>query len=108
VPFNVAMEMVFTGDPQPAERLYQLGLVNQLCEPGQALDAGLTLARRIAENSSFAVRINKRLLRGELDEAEPDGRARQERALKALRTSEDYAEGIRAFAEKRKPVWRDR
>jgi enoyl-CoA hydratase/carnithine racemase len=106
VPFNVAMEMVLTGDPQPAERLYQLGLVNRLCEPGDALRTALGLAERIGGNSPLAVRLNKRMMLDGLDADEQSARARQQAALDLLRASDDYREGIRAFAEKRPPVWR--
>jgi enoyl-CoA hydratase len=107
VPFNIAMEMVLTGDPQPAERLYQLGLVNRLCEPGQALETALGLAQRIAEHPSLAVRTGKAMLRRGLDAEEAGGWADQTEMLRVLRASDDYREGIRAFAAKVPPVWRD-
>ncbi|HLY55649.1 MAG TPA: crotonase/enoyl-CoA hydratase family protein [Stellaceae bacterium] len=108
LPANIAMEMALTGDPLPAERLYQLGLVNRLCEPGTALETAVELAERIAENPALALRTVKRMVRRSLDMAEAGGWADQAEALAALRASEDYREGIQAFAEGRKPVWRNR
>ena len=48
LPRNVAMEMALTGDPIDAERAHELGLVNRLAEPGEALEAALELAAAIA------------------------------------------------------------
>ena len=45
LPRNVAMELAITGDPITAERAYTLGLVNTLCEPGDAVSAALALGR---------------------------------------------------------------
>ena len=56
IPLNIAMELALTGDPITAERAYHFGLVNELCEPGQALDGALALAERIAANAPVAVR----------------------------------------------------
>ena len=46
LPLAVAMEMVLTGDPISAERALHFGLINELCEPGTALDAARRLAQR--------------------------------------------------------------
>ena len=62
---NVAMEMILTGEPLPAERAYQLGLVNRLVEPGQATDG-----RHRAGREDRRERPARRL-------GEPQGRARQ-------------------------------
>src|SRR5581483_3043852 len=48
-------EIALTGDPIDAERAYNLGLVNELVEPGQALDKALALAERICANAPLAV-----------------------------------------------------
>ena len=47
LPFNVAMELALTGDPIDAARAHHFGLVNQLCEPGEALGTARELAGRI-------------------------------------------------------------
>jgi enoyl-CoA hydratase len=106
LPFNVAMEMVLTGDALSAARLFALGLVNQLAAPGQALFEALDLAMRVARNPPVAVQANKRLLRRALDAEEAGGWEEQERTLQQVRTSEDYKDGLLAFAERRPPVWK--
>src|ERR1700754_69632 len=60
IPHNIAMELLLTGDPLPAVRAGQLGLVNHLTAPGGALDRAVELATRIAHNAPLAVRAVKR------------------------------------------------
>src|SRR3954447_20229516 len=55
LPYGVAMELALTGDPMSAERGHDLGLVNQLCEPAEALDSALALVHRIAANGPLAL-----------------------------------------------------
>src|SRR5829696_5401191 len=62
LPRNVAMELALTGDPIDAERAHALGLVNQLVEPGKALEAAMALAERINANAPIAVRQSRRVL----------------------------------------------
>src|SRR5438128_974160 len=59
---DVATEIVLTGDPIDAARAYELGMVNQLVEPGGALDAALAMAERICANAPLAVRASRRVL----------------------------------------------
>jgi enoyl-CoA hydratase len=106
IPYHVAMEMALTGDLVGAERLFELGLVNRVVAPGETLSAALSLAAAIAENGPLALRATKQIVfhaSGWSDEAGwVEQRAFAEPALR----SEDAKEGPRAFAEKRKPVWR--
>jgi enoyl-CoA hydratase len=105
IPQAVAMEMLLTGDPLPAERMYQLGLVNQLTETGQALAGALALAKRIEVNAPLAVR-EARKVAVSLELAD-DARAWKESAesIKRLSQTPDFFEGPKAFAEKREPKW---
>jgi enoyl-CoA hydratase/carnithine racemase len=106
IPFNVAMEMALTGAPQTAERLYALGLVNRLCEPGEALAVALQLAETIAANAPLAVTGAKRVMAGALTESEAAAWQMQRPEWERVRGSEDFKEGIAAFVEKRAPRWR--
>src|ERR1700722_540443 len=62
LPLHIAMEMAVTGDPISAESAARFGLVNQLVEPGTALEAALALAGRITINAPIAVRISRRVV----------------------------------------------
>src|ERR1700674_2838958 len=50
MPYHVVMELALTGDPMPAERFHEFGLVNHISEPGDAVDGALQLAGRLAKN----------------------------------------------------------
>jgi len=106
IPVNVAMEMALTGAPQPAARLYALGLINALCAPGEALATALSLANTIAANAPLAVAAAKRVVQAAAASSESAGWTRQQPEWDHLRASTDYHEGIAAFAEKRPPQWR--
>jgi len=55
LPEHVAMELLLTGDPLPAQRMYELGFVNVLCETGQVMEEALKLAKRVEINAPLAV-----------------------------------------------------
>ncbi len=106
LPRNLAMEMALTGDPVLAERAFELGLVNRLAEPGQALDEALALSERITANGPLALSATKRILRESVDWPEAEFWTRQGEIAGPVMASGDAREGARAFAEKRAPQWR--
>jgi enoyl-CoA hydratase len=108
LPRNVAMELALTGDPIDAERGYELGLVNRLAEPGQALEAALELAGAIVGNGPLALAATKRILVESVDWPDSEFFARQAEIAGPVAASEDAREGSVAFAEKRAPVWKGR
>jgi enoyl-CoA hydratase len=108
LPRPVAMELALTGDPITAERGHELGLINRLAEPGQALEEALALAERITVNGPLALRATKRILSESVDWPEGEFWNRQGEIAGPVMGSEDAREGATAFAEKRPPVWRGR
>jgi enoyl-CoA hydratase len=64
VPFNLALEMLLTGEPLGAPRAAEIGLVNRLTLEGQALAGALELASTIAANGPLAVAATKAVARG--------------------------------------------
>ncbi|MFG2951570.1 crotonase/enoyl-CoA hydratase family protein [Streptomyces adustus] len=108
IPRNIALELLLTGDPLPAARAEQLGLVNHLTEPGQALTRALELARRIARNAPLAVTAVKRVLNERTALRDLDALHEQDRYVTPVLASMDAREGARAFAEKRSPRWQGR
>jgi enoyl-CoA hydratase len=108
LPRNVANELALTGDPIDAERGYELGMVNRLAEPGEALAAALELAEAIAANGPLALAATKRVLTESVDWPDAEFFERQTEIAAPVMGSEDAREGATAFAEKRPPVWKGR
>jgi enoyl-CoA hydratase len=107
LPHNVARELILTGDPVPAPRAHELGLVNRLTEPGEALAGALELAGRITRNAPVAVRECLVATRRAIG-SDDDGWAATDAAAATVRASADAAEGVAAFLGKRPPVWTGR
>jgi enoyl-CoA hydratase len=110
VPYHVAMDMILTGETKSAAEMHQHGLVNKIVPAGKALEGALELARIIARNSPVAVRAAKEIAYRSAAElwTDADGWTKQQQPSRAVMQSEDLQEGLRAFAEKRDPVWKGR
>ena len=105
LPLGIAKELVLTGEPITAQRAADLGLVNRLAEPGQALDAALGLAAEIAKNGPLALAVSKEILDLQAAWTEDEFWQKQMEYGQKVFTSKDAIEGATAFAEKREPVW---
>lgn len=108
LPRNVAMELALTGNPMPATRMAELGLVNRLAEPGTVLDAALALADEIVANAPLSISASRRIVLESPSWSPEEAFARQSDLAGVAVMSEDAAEGIAAFAEHREPVWKGR
>ena len=106
IPQRIMMEIILTGKPISATRAYEIGLVNRLAEPTALMDAAEALAREVLEGAPLSVKAGREtvMLATEM------GRSAALQAARAAHVvaygSEDGREGPRAFAEKRKPVWK--
>lgn len=105
VPFGVALEMLFTGDPIDAWRAERIGLVNQVVPPGEALDATFALAERILSRAPLGVRRAKEAAYLGWDQPLDQGLRTEMLLSRTLAGTADLEEGLRSFAERREPRW---
>jgi enoyl-CoA hydratase len=103
-----AMELILTGDPIEAHTAASLGLVTRVVPADATVDAALELAARIAAMAPLAVRAAKAAIRSAHEGALEAGLAAEREAFFRLFDTEDQAEGMAAFIEKRSPTWSGR
>jgi len=108
IPYAVAAEMLLAGEDLPARRAHELGLVNHVVPDGQALSRAREIADRIAANGPLAVRGILATLRETETLPEEEAFAIEQRHGMQVMSSEDAAEGPRAFLEKRPPRFKGR
>lgn len=107
VGYAKACEMAFTGDPIDAREALACGLVSRVVPDAELMAAARGLAERVAANPPHAVRMTKRLLR-EGQHMRLDSVLELSAAMQALaHATPDYQEAVTAFAEKRKPNFKD-
>ena len=108
IPFNIAMELALTGDPIGAEVAHHHGLVNRLCEPGEALTSAIALAEQICANAPVAVRETRKIVLEATTAPDEVGWKMSVEGMAKAMSSEDFSEGLTAFIEKRPPKWTGR
>lgn len=107
MPLGSALRMTLCGKSyrMPAERAYQLGLVDELCEPGELMSTAEEIARQICANSPTAVSLSQQAIWSSVEMGYRDSLEYGWALLRMHWDHPDFKEGPRAFAEKREPVW---
>jgi enoyl-CoA hydratase len=103
-----AMELILTGRSMGATEALARGLVTRVVPPEATLDVALELAALVATMPPLAVRAAKAAVLDASDRPLADGLARERAAFFGLFDTDDQAEGMAAFTQKRPPVWSGR
>jgi|SRR5579862_1982 len=105
---HLVKELLFTAEPMSAQRLAAAGVINHVVPREELESFTLELAKRITQTSPLVHRILKEELRvlGNAHPLTPEAYERIQSFRREVYDSSDYQEGIKAFLEKRKPVFR--
>lgn len=108
LPHAIAMEMLLIGDSIDAQTALRWGLVNRVVPKDQLMATAREYAERLARNAPLAVQSAKELAIRSRDVDLAVGLRMEQMMLRLLQSSEDVAEGARAFSEKRTPSFSGR
>lgn len=108
LPYPIAMEMMLLGERMSAQDALRWGLLNQVVPAAQLMDTAMDYAHRLCERPALTVQAIKELAVRSYGLHPSDGFRMEQLVSSALRQTEDRAEGVRAFAEKRKPQFKGR
>ena len=109
VGFGHAAELLLTGRLIGADEAFRLGIVNRVVPPSELLDAALDLAREIAANSPFGIRLTKEILQTNVDAPSLEAAIALENRSQVLAVqTHDMSEALAAFREKRLPAFENR
>jgi enoyl-CoA hydratase len=104
----MAAYMLMTGDPIDADTAFRLGMVAELCEPSQTVARAIEIANVIASRAPVAVQNTKACIRTAVGATLENGIAFERDAIWRNGMTDDRQEGMRAFLEKRAPVFTGR
>lgn len=101
-----AKEMIFLGKVIPAKEAFEIGLVNRLAPPDEVVDASLALAFELAEKPALAIQAAREAIHFARSATLEEGSRFEAELIDRVYVSADAREGVQAFLEKRKPVFK--
>ena len=105
---QVAMEIMLTGAPITAQRAYELGIVNRVVPAEMTIEIAKRVARELAAKPPLALRMAKEAVLKAFETPLSEGIASERKSFYFLFATEDQKEGMHAFLEKRKGVFKGR
>jgi enoyl-CoA hydratase len=106
IPQRIMMEIVLTGKPITAQRAYEIGLVNRLAEPDGLMAAALALATEILDGAPLSVQAAREMVMLSTEMGRSAALRVARKVSERAYLSADAQEGPKAFAEKRRPLWK--
>ena len=108
MPHKLAMEIMLLGSKVPAQRAYDVGFINRVVSNGQHEQAALEMAETLLESAPLVIGALKRLVAEVMPVGPIERMVAISQTIAHVRQSEDMKEGIAAYKEKRKPVFKAR
>ncbi len=108
MPHHLAMEMMLLGSKVPARRAYEVGFVNRVVPDGRHEAEAVAMAEQMLEQAPLVMGALKRLVSEIMPAGPVERMVATSQAIARVRGSADMQEGIRAYKEKRKPMFRGR
>jgi enoyl-CoA hydratase/carnithine racemase len=105
IPLCIINEMIFLGERITAQRAYEVGLINKVVDEKDLMAEAVKTAEKIAELSPWAIQINKKAKIKASSLSKETFDEEQHRRIIA-RQADDFKEAVKAFAEKRKPIFK--
>lgn len=103
-----ALDLVCSGDIIDAREMLRVGLVSKVVPPDQLMPAAMAMAKRFTRGAPLAIRNAKELIYRSLERNMEEHLTASSSTFRMLTESEDHAEGVKAFMEKREPRWKGR
>jgi len=108
VGIGIGKEMLYTGDPIDAEEAYRVGLVNKVVPLKSLMDEAKKMASKFSKQPGFALRMTKMVVNEGIKMDLQSALSHEARCFELLFSTEDQKEGMKAFVEKREPIFKNR
>ena len=108
LPLGIVMELTLTGQTISAKRMHQIGFINRLVKQDELMPTAKAIAECIRDNAPLSVMASKESLLKAMNLGVEEGVEKAIEIYKPVYESDDAQEGPKAFAERRKPIWKGR